>query len=224
VNALRLDPLAAELARYTGNVLLRMRPCFAALPLFVAACNRSAPTTGADSAASKDTTVTVGKTKLQAFQAKTGSVVILGFSSVASIPGLYGASTDIEAREMTDATSGSRTSGLRVEVKEGGTLERTETSYIDYDELGALLSGIDYIAKIDHNPTKLADFQAEFTTKGDLRVATFSSGDGKTLVAVKAGTIGGATAYYDMSQLRLFRGSVAKAKALLDSIKPAPAN
>jgi hypothetical protein len=215
--------LAAELRRYTAKPIFRMRLVFCLSAAALAACKPSSTPSGADSVAARtDTTVTVGKTKLQAFQSKTGSVVILGFSRVATLPGLYGATADIEARELTDAGSGTRTSGLGVSVKESGSLERNETSYVDYEELDGLLRGIDYIAKIERNPTKLADFQADFTTKGDLRVATFSSNDGKTLVAVKSGTIGGATVYYQMAQLAAFRGAIARAKALLDSIKPSP--
>jgi hypothetical protein len=137
----------------------------------------------------KDSTILIGKTKLQSFQARTGTVVVLGFSRVATVPGLYGASTDIEARELTEATSGSRAPGVSVTVRESGSFERKETSYIDYDELESLLRGIDYIARIDHNPTKLADFQADYRTKGDLAVSTFSDASGKTMVAIKSGVI-----------------------------------
>jgi hypothetical protein len=179
--------------------------------------SRRTDTTGAGS---KDTTVTIGKTKLQAFQAKTGAVVVLGFSRIASVQGLYGARADVEAREFTDAATGSRTSGLSVEVHEAGTLERHETTYVDYDELESLLRGIDYIAKIDRNPTKLADFEADYRTRGDLEVSTFSNA-AKTMVAVKTGNIGGATVFYPLDQLAAFRNAVAKAKAVLDSIKPA---
>jgi hypothetical protein len=168
----------------------------------------------------KDSTILIGKTKLQSFQAKTGTVVILGFSKVASIPGLYGASTDIEARELTEATSGSRAPGVSVTVRESGTFERKETSYIDYDELESLLRGIDYIATIDHNPTKLADFQADYRTKGDLAVSTFSDASGKTMVSIKSGVIGGTSAFYPLSRLSEFRSAVAKAKTALDSVRP----
>src|SRR5436190_19579811 len=187
-------------------------------------CSRSPGAASGDTAAARGSsadTVTVGKTKLQAFQSKTGSVVVLGFSSVATIPGMYGAQTEIEAREATDASTGARQSGLGVEVKESGTLERKATSYVDYDELDALLRGIDYITRIDRNPTRLANFQADFTTRGNLEVSTFSTEDGKTLVALKAGTIGGASAYYPLSALPQIRTAVTNAKALLDSIRPA---
>lgn len=174
--------------------------------------------------AETDSTILIGKTKLQSFQAKTGTVVVLGFSKLASIPGLFGSSTDIEARELTEATSGSRAPGVSVTVHESGTFERKETSYIDYDELESLLRGIDYIARIDHNPTKLADFQADYRTKGDLAVSTFSDASGKTMVAIKSGVIGGASAFYPLSRLSEFRSAVAKAKAVLDSIRPSSTN
>jgi hypothetical protein len=191
---------------------------------FAASCTMRDAGTKADSALTKtkDTTVTIGKTRLQSFQAKTGSVVVLGFSQVALVPGMYEAKAEIEARELTDAISGTRAAGIAVMIREPGTFEKHETSYVDYDELPSLLAGIDYIGKISHNPTKLHDFQADYRTRGDLDVSTFSGSGGETLVAVKSGVIGGATVFYPLAKLPAFRAAVAGAKALLDSIAPPP--
>src|SRR5690348_17268567 len=94
------------------------------LALSLMGCTRHSSASRADSVAGqRDSTVLVGKTRLQAFQAKTGSVVVLGFSKVATVPGLYGGTADIEARELTDAASGARASGLGVEVTEAGELK-----------------------------------------------------------------------------------------------------
>lgn len=191
--------------------------------LLIPACSGKASNARPDStrvAAKNDSTVMFGKTKLQSFQAKTGAVVVLGFSNVASVPGLYSGRAEVVARELTDATSGMKVQGISIQITRPGTFERKETSYIDYDELESLLRGIDYISKIDRNPTKLADFQADYRTKGDLVVSTFSDNSGNTLASLTSGSIGGVSAFFPMSRLSDLRSAIARGKALLDSISP----
>lgn len=163
-------------------------------------------------------TTTAPKTKLEAFEAQTGTVIIRGFSNVGSIRGLYGTSIDVEAREFTNATSGRKEYGITVTVKETQRLERDSTSYIDYDEIDSLLRGIDYIGKIKRDVTTLQEFQADYRTKGDLSVSTFTSGP-NVMAAIKSGTVGETTAYLKLDDLAAFRKVISDAKAKLDSVK-----
>ncbi len=102
-------------------------------------------------------------TKLEEFSAKTGIVVIRGFSTIGEVRGM--GSVTITAREFRDASNPKlRQTGLTVEVKESGRLERESTSFVDYDEIDSLLRGIDYISKIERNVTSLKDFEAEYRT------------------------------------------------------------
>src|ERR1043165_2726618 len=77
------------------------------------------------------------KTKLETFQAKTGSVVIKSYSSIESVTGRLG-EIAVDALELRDATSGLRVLGITINVKEAGRLEREDTSFIDYDEIESL--------------------------------------------------------------------------------------
>jgi hypothetical protein len=104
-------------------------------------------------------------------------------------------------------------------VKETSRLERDNTSYIDYDEIPALLKGIDYIAKINKSVTKLDNFQADYKTKGDLRIATFSRDSEEIMVAVTSGTIGSTSVYLKIADLENVRELIASAKSRLDAIK-----
>ena len=159
------------------------------------------------------------KTKLEAFAAKTGVVIILGFTKIGTISGQYGSSVTVTAKELTDASTGTRQYGITIEVAEGGRLERERTSYIDYDEIDSLLKGIDYIAKIDKKVTRLADFQAEYRTKGELEVSTFSSQKGGEIaLAVQSGRVASATAYFNIAQLAELRKLIAAAKAKLETL------
>ena len=44
---------------------------------------------------------------------------------------------------------------------------------MDYDELDALLNGMDYLGKITYNVTALPGFEATFTTKSGLELIAF---------------------------------------------------
>ncbi|MBX3266436.1 MAG: hypothetical protein KF831_06985 [Acidobacteria bacterium] len=159
------------------------------------------------------------KTKIEAFQARTGVVIIQGFSEVGSVRGLYVTSVTVKAKEFLDAASGRKEFGITVEVKDNsGRIERENTSWVDYDEIESLLKGLDYIAKVDRSVTQLSNFQADFRTKGDLGLSVFSSRD-ENLLAVKSGRIGAATAYFKFEDISNVRGLFASAKEQIDKIR-----
>jgi hypothetical protein len=157
------------------------------------------------------------KTKLELFQARTGVVIIRGFSKIGTIDGRYG-NASVESKEFTDASSGKREYGITIEVVSTGDVKRDNTSYVDYDEIDSLLKGIDYISKIQSSVTKLSNFQADYRTKGELEISTFSSG-GRTLAAVSSGSIGQVSAYFELSKLAELRDLIVKAKTNLGAIK-----
>src|SRR5258708_37964644 len=77
-------------------------------------------------------------TKLEEFSAKTGIVVIRGFSTIGEVRGM--GSVTVTAREFRDASNPKlRQTGLTVEIKESGRLERESISIVDYDEIDSLL-------------------------------------------------------------------------------------
>ena len=141
------------------------------------------------------------KTKLEEFSARTGTVIIRGFEEIGSVYGLYNTSIKVEAKEFVGVSTGKKEYGITIEVKkEDGRYDKENTSYIDYDEIESLIRGIDYIAKVDKSSTKLSNFQADYNTKGDFKISTFSTAQ-KIMVAVSSGHIGQVSAYYNLSSL-----------------------
>ena len=117
------------------------------------------------------------KTKLEEFSAKTGVVIVRGFEEIGTVSGLYGTSIKVEAKEFVNVSTGIKEYGITIEVKkEDGRYDKESTSYIDYDEIGSLISGIDYIAKVNKSATKFSNFQADYNTKGYFKVSTFKIG------------------------------------------------
>jgi hypothetical protein len=159
------------------------------------------------------------KTKVEAFQAKSGAVIIRGFTQVGSVACRSDTSIEVQCKELTDATSGKKEFGVSVTVKNESRFAKESTSHIDYDEIDSLLKGIEYIAKIDKSATKLASFQADYKTKGDLTVSTYSNSNGEVQAAVQSGRFGGTMAFLSLSDLNDFRKLIAKSKQTLDDVK-----
>lgn len=159
------------------------------------------------------------KTKLEEFSTKTGTVIVRGFEEIGTIHGQFGTSITIEAKEFVNVSTGKREYGITIQVKKSDDRsDKENTSYIDYDEIESLISGINYISKVDNAATKFSNFQADYNTKGDFGVSTFSSGE-KIMVAVKSGHIGEVTAFYNLSSLPEIRQAIEKAKAKIDALK-----
>jgi hypothetical protein len=169
--------------------------------------------------AQQDLRLSAPKTKLEAFDAQSGAVILRGFSEIGVMKGAYGGSVTVECKEFVNASTGQREFGISFQVKEASRLETKKTSYIDYDEIPSLLKGIDYIAKIDKSVTKLENFQADYKTKGDLRISTFSTQSGEIMVAISSGTIGSATVYLKVTDLQELRELVASAQDRIETIK-----
>jgi hypothetical protein len=156
------------------------------------------------------------KTKLESFQRQTGTVVIKGYSEMGKIGGL--GSVSVDCMEFIDASTRRRQMGIVIEVTESGRLEKSDRSFIDYDEIDPLLKGIDYIANVKTEATRLGNFEAIYKTKGEFSVITFSS-SGKVDAAVKSGYALPATAYLSLKQLGELRNLISRAKQKLDSLK-----
>jgi hypothetical protein len=160
-----------------------------------------------------------GKTALEAFNARSGAVLIKGFSEVAVLEFKGPSTVTIEAREMTDAGTGEKQFGITIEVKQTARLERKETSYVDEAEIDSLIAGIDYIAKVEKTATKLSNIEAVYKTKGDLAITVFSSAQGKMMAAVTSGRIGAASAFMDLAELVKVKNAIVTAKELINSLK-----
>ena len=141
-------------------------------------------------------------TRLEAFSAKTGSVVIRAFGSAGSFK-----SIDLLVQEVRDGSNPKlRALGL---VVDGPNHER---AYIDADEVSSLLAGLDTLAKIDVSITTLPAFEADYKTKGGFSLTSASSEEG-----IRVGfAIGGKLiAYCSREELPKFRELVVKAQTML---------
>ncbi|MGB7845893.1 MAG: hypothetical protein WBL63_09785 [Candidatus Acidiferrum sp.] len=153
-------------------------------------------------------------TKLESFSVQTGVVLIRGISRIGFIKGK--GSVTVAAMELRDSDNPDlRVTGLSITVKESEASGKEKTSYVDYDELDSLLKGIDTISRADRNITRLTDFSAEYRTKGDFSVVTFSTGSGIHL-AVSSGSCGKVTAHFETTDLNQLKSLIQDGKAAID--------
>jgi hypothetical protein len=157
------------------------------------------------------------KTRLEAFQAKTGSVIIKGYTFIGSVH-VQSGSIRVVANEFRDAASGSRAYGITINVKEAARPDRDNISFIDYDEIDSLVKGIDYVGRMNRTVISLTDFEATFRTRGDLEITTFSRGE-QVNGSVISGDVIQSTVFVSIDDLQKLRQLVIEAKTKLDAIQ-----
>jgi hypothetical protein len=159
------------------------------------------------------------KTRLEAFQARTGVVIVRGFSRIGSATGSDGSSIEVEALELRDIDSKTKEYGITIEVTDDGKPERRNTSFIDYDEMDSLLKGLEYLSKVDNSVTQLKRFEADYRTRGDFFVSAFSGRGSTITIAISSGTFRPVTSFFKLEDVKVISGLIMEAKIQLDAIR-----
>lgn len=161
-------------------------------------------------------------TKLEALLSETGTVIVKGHTRVGSMPGSRG-TTYFTAWEVFDARSGRREQGISIDIGEPDRPdfdERTDgdRAFIDYDEIGPLLKGIEYLSKLGPQVTKLSRYEAQYQTRGGLRLMAFNTSN-NFITALSTG--GGRRPRFILRPTGLaeFRTLVENARDILDAAR-----
>ncbi len=159
-------------------------------------------------------------TRMEAFEARTGTIIVKNYTVIGEVSGLGGTVT-VTSYEFVDAQAGRKEYGIGVDIRESAGAQRETRTYVDYDEIDGFIRGLDYIIKIERS-TSLENFEAEYMTKGELSAATFIRPNNALRAAV---SIGGAFSYrrstviISLGKLADFRKLIADAKIALDKIR-----
>ncbi len=113
-------------------------------------------------------------TKLEAFLPPVGSVFTVAHEDLGNVAGVI-----VDLREMRDA-KGKAVRGLIVQVD-------SERSFVDADELGALLRGCAALLNVNANPTPFKAFEARYATRGSLELTASPTDDRGVFYSVKVG-------------------------------------
>ena len=145
-------------------------------------------------------------TKVEAFRPAAGSVITFGYNELGTI----GYQVSVDARELSDAR-GVSVRGVAVTVIE--TQYRTEIAVVDADEIPELIRGMDALLAVKANPTRYENFEVRYTTKGELQLTVYGSGN-KVSYSVRAGRVTTARASTNEDGFRKLRGMFEAASQL----------
>lgn len=106
------------------------------------------------------------KTEIGIFESQTGVVVVKGFGQTGSVS-TGAAVISVRCKESASATTGHKDYGIAVVIEAN---QWRGVAIVDYDELDALLNGMDYLGKINYGVTSLPGFEATYTTKSGLEL------------------------------------------------------
>ncbi|HEV2763104.1 MAG TPA: hypothetical protein VGV38_08925 [Pyrinomonadaceae bacterium] len=159
-------------------------------------------------------------TRIEALLAETGTVIVRGHTRVGSMQGSRG-NAYFTAWEVFDARSGRREQGISVEIGDAERDDYDERVYIDYDEIAPLLKGIEYLSKLGPQVTKLTRFEAQYQTRGGLRLIAFNTSN-NFITAITTGEFGRCSRQRFILRptgLAEFRTLIENARDLLDAAR-----
>lgn len=158
------------------------------------------------------------KTKVEAFLATKGRMVVKDFSPIGKISGRFGSTMELETLTVFEpGHEMQKTRGLRVEITEGGRTERSNASFLDLEELEALANAVTNMQKLagqwDSAPP---EFYSEviFSTKGDFKLGFYQKGKDRRMFA-SSGIVGRASFYGETSDLPQLKAMLDKTQEKL---------
>jgi hypothetical protein len=157
------------------------------------------------------------QTKMELLLEKTGAVIVKGSTTVGTINGLRGTAT-FTSWEMLDAQTNRAEHGISILISDPARPDAAEVAYVDYDELEALIKGIDYIIKLENAATKLNRFEAQYRTRGGLALFRFNTPGGYG-TAISTEGVRGPRLVLRPTGLVEFRDLVESAKTVLDEAR-----
>ena len=141
-------------------------------------------------------------TKLEAFLAKKGKLIVKDSYRLGEVTGRYGSKIEFSALVIYEPGQESqRIRGLKIEVTEGGKYERSNISFLDLEEIESLSKALEYMSSLS---VKWKDIEKDYTevvfsTKDDFDIGFYQSGI-KQGVFSSSGYIGKATCFFSSMQ------------------------
>jgi hypothetical protein len=155
------------------------------------------------------------KTKMEAFQGASGVVIVKGYFEVGTVR--TNGQVSVEAVTLRNAQSNAESKGIVIEAKQLSPYSRSgNRAFVDYEEIAGLLTGIDYISRSDKGIAALPNFEATYSTKGEVKATVFSSSAGKLRASIEVSRYGSQDVFMTLEQLGQFREIVAQAQKILD--------
>jgi hypothetical protein len=155
-------------------------------------------------------------TKLEAFLAEKGTLFIKDFYELGEVAGRYGANVAFKALVIyAPGQESQRLRGLKITITEGGSYERSNTSFLDLEEIESLSKAIAYMTDLSAKWKSKEYTEVIFSTKGDFNIGFFQTGADKTAFS-SCGYVSKASCYFrSMEDLISIKATVDRGLALL---------
>jgi hypothetical protein len=156
------------------------------------------------------------RNKLEEFESRESTVLIKGRSWVATLRASNG-SARVEATEIHEAGSSSRTTGVTITINgpEPGDIR----CLIDYEEIEDLVKAFDAMGKAGDSTTKLTHFELHYRTRGDFEIIVFRQLTGGIAAAIEGGYFERTRVLLTLDEFTRLRWMIVQAKEKLDEIK-----
>jgi hypothetical protein len=168
------------------------------------------------------------QTKLEAFIATKGELVVKEFYELGAFSGQLGSLMKIDAAVVYQpGREQQRLRGLRIQVTSSGRVENTQTSFLDLDEVESLSNALGYLADAETNKKGTTGLtiaggivaappytEFEFSTKDDFRIGFFRRINETSAYAV-SGRINPARLFFKPSDFLTIKGLVDKGLTIL---------
>ena len=131
-------------------------------------------------------------TKLEEFLAKKGKLIVKEFYDLGEVTGRYGSKIELKALVIYEPGDNSqRVRGLKIEITEGGRYEKSNTAFLDLEEVESLSKAIGYMTNLSSKWKGINKKYTEiiFSTKGDFQIGFYQKGT-KQAAFSSAGYIG----------------------------------
>ncbi len=137
-------------------------------------------------------------TKLEAFLAKKGNLIVKDFYKLGEVAGRYGSKIEFSALVIYEPGQESqRIRGLKIDITEGGKYERSNTSFLDLEEIESLSKALEYMGDLSAKWQNIKKEYTEvvFSTKDDFNIGFYQIGSEQVSFST-SGYIGEATCFF----------------------------
>jgi hypothetical protein len=156
------------------------------------------------------------RNKLADFDGRVETLLIRGRHVVGTIRAQNGLAR-VEATEIRDSVTGETATGAVVTIVANGLPSEDIRSFIDYDEIDALVKAMDSAAKASESITRLSHFEVRYRTKDDFEIMVFKQLENNVIAAaVEGGFFDRSRLYLPIDDLVKLRWMIAQAKERLD--------
>lgn len=121
-------------------------------------------------AASAQSSTNAPATEIENFELQTDAVIVKGVSQIGSVATEAGTIL-VRCKESDNVTSGQKQYAVAIVIEDN---QSRLVLFVDYDELDALIHGLDFLSKVTYEVTTMPAFDASITTRSGFRAGAHS--------------------------------------------------